>query len=316
MTLIELNYIVTLAQELHFGRAAIRCCVSQPALSTAVRKLENDLGVLLFERSKTGITITTMGKQIVEQANRAIAQTEAIKTLAETSKDQFSGTLKLGAIATLAPFMLPALTSQLGLMANKLCIELEEGSSDDLAQKLRAGLLDVILISEPLNDLEIVNQNLFIEPFVVLMNSKNSLTAKQTINLQDLRNETLFLLNESHCLRQQVVAIFESLDEKTRPIFKTSSSLESLRHMVAAGFGTSILPLSATNTALCANNLLTTRLFVAPVPTRTLFLAWRATFPRHKTIDLLRSALHICSWQFTTAHQDSRQGLLVENNSW
>jgi LysR family transcriptional regulator, hydrogen peroxide-inducible genes activator len=317
MTLVELNYLIVLSQELHFGRAAERSNVSQPALSTAIRKLEDDLGVLLFERSKSGITITAMGEQMVAQAKLVIAQTETIKALAERNKDQLSGTLKLGAIATLAPFILPALTSQLGLMANKLCLHAEEGASGDLIQKLRAGLLDVILISHTLNDSDIVSQPLFTEPFVVVINSKSALIAKQTIHLHDLQNQTLWVLDDKHCLRQQVFAIFESLDETNRPNVKTASSLETMRHMVAAGLGIGILPLSATNTALYTSHLLATRLFAAPQPTRTIFLAWRASFPRHKTIDLLRNALHICSWQFTTTQHDSGAGgVLVENNSW
>jgi LysR family transcriptional regulator, hydrogen peroxide-inducible genes activator len=316
MTLVELNYLIALSQELHFGRAAERCHVSQPALSTAVRKLEDNLGVLLLERNKSGITLTAMGEQIVAQAERVIAHTEAIKTLADRSKDQFSGTLKLGAIATLAPYILPALTSQLSLMENTVCLHLEEGATQDLSQKLRAGELDVILISQALNESNIVSQPLFTEPFVVLMNSKNSLTGKQTLHLQDLKNQTLFVLDDKHCLQQQVLTLFESLDETDRPQLTTTSSLETLRHTVAAGLGVSILPLSATNTALYASHLLKTRMFVFPQPTRSIFLAWRASFPRHKTIDLLRSALHICSWQFTTTHHDSNKGLLVENNSW
>ena len=316
MTLVELQYLTILAQELHFGRAAARCGVSQPALSMAVRKVESDLGVQLFERSKSGISITTLGEQIITQARRIIAQTEVIKNLADAGIDQLSGTLNIGVISTLAPYLVPALISQLGLMANTLNVHIEESHGDDLHHKLHAGNLDVILVSQPYHALDFVNQHLFTEPLVMLMNSKHPLAAKHMLQPLDCHGQTLLVLDERHCLREQVLNVFASLSKKNKPNFRTCSSLETIRHMVAAGLGIAVLPLSATNTALYANHLLHTRGFAEPQPMRTLALTWRSSFPRHKTIDVLRNALQICSWQFTTAHDNSGQGLLVENDSW
>jgi LysR family transcriptional regulator, hydrogen peroxide-inducible genes activator len=321
MTLIELNYLVVLAQEQHFGRAAARCGVSQPALSTAVRKLETDLGVLLFERNKSGISLTRLGEQIAAQANHVIAQTQVIKTLADANKDQLSGPFRLGAIPTLSPYILPGLTFQLGLMASKLCLMVDESCSDQLCQRLTSGELDAILVSQPFGEVDwvckdLVCKELFTEPLAVLMNNTHAHVANKRITLFDMRSQVIFLFDESHCLCRQVLAVFAHLKDEDKPVFKTMSSLETIRHMVAAGLGCAILPLSAANTSLYTANLFTTREFAEPVPTRTIFLAWRASFPRHKTIDLLRNALQICSWQFTTGHNEFGTGSLVENSNW
>lgn len=316
MTLIELQYLVTLAQELHFGRAAARCYVSQPNLSMAVRKLENDLDVCLFERSKVGITVTTLGAQIIAQAERVLTQTAALKAIAEAGKDQLSGILKLGTLSTLSPYLAPSLIPQMRLMANKMCLHIEEATSTNLHHKLSAGELDAILVSQPCTGGDILSQPLFEEPLVVVLNSKHPLAAKKVVHLHDLSDHELLLLDENHCLRQQVLAIFVSLTTESQPTFSTMSSLETLRHMVAANLGITVLPLSAATSALYTNNVIVTRKFFAPEPTRTLTLAWRASFPRHKAIDLLRRAVQICTWQFTTAHDSSSQSLLVENNNW
>lgn len=311
MTLIELRYIVTLAQTQHFGRAAELCNISQSALSMAVRKLENDLGVLLFERSKSGIRATQMGEQIIAQARRVVTQADVITALAAADKDQLAGELGIGAIFTLGPYLLPQLIPSLKLIANQLSLNCYEGYNSDLRQKLRAGELDAILISRPFTEADIVTQEVYSEPLQLVMPPNHALAARKTIAIGDLNDQTFLLLNEKQCLREQMLAAFPSAVNNSIEC----SSLDTLRHMIAHGLGISILPSSATSSVLFSSQALVTR----PLqnnPKRKIFLAWRASYPRYKAIDAVRRAIQVCTWQFTTAHDITGSGLMVENANW
>ncbi len=316
MTLVELHYLVSLAEERHFGRAAARCHVSQPALSMAVSQLEKEWGVTLFERSKSGVLVTTSGQQVIAQARKVLASAVAIKSLADSSRNQLNGTLAIGVIPTLAPYLLPALVPQLRMLACELSVRIVEDNTEVLQQKLRSGLLDAVLISHYFRESDILTQDLFEEPLVVMMPVKHALASRQTIWPFDLRGQDFFLLGEGHCLRDQILSIFSSLADIDLPTYINISSSETLRNMVAAGLGVTVAPLSAANSALYAPTALTVRPFAMPAPVRKISLAWRASFPRHKLIDLLRNAVQSCSWQFTTAHENSSRGLLVENSNW
>ncbi|GGY88418.1 transcriptional regulator [Cellvibrio zantedeschiae] len=311
MTLIELRYLVTLAQTQHFGRAAELCNISQSALSMAVRKLEDNLGVLLFERSKSGIRATQMGEQIIAQAQRVISQADAITALAAADKDQLSGELKLGAIFTLGPSLLPQLIPSLRLIANQLSLTCYEGYNSDLREKLRTGELDAILISQPFTEADIVSQEVYSEPLQLVMPLNHPLAAKKSIGLNDLEDQTFLLLSDKQCLRTQMLAVYPAAQNNSIEC----SSLDTLRHMIALGLGVSILPSSATSSALFSAQALSTRPLQGQ-PKRKISLAWRASFPRHKAIDAVRRAIQACTWQFTTAHDTSSSGLLVENASW
>jgi LysR family hydrogen peroxide-inducible transcriptional activator len=315
MTLTELRYLVALAQEQHFGRAAELCCVSQPTLSMAIRKLEENLEVLLFERSKSGIRATSMGEQIIAQAQRIVAQADVITALAEADKDQLGGELKLGAILSLGPYLLPQLIPQLRLIAKSLRLDLYEGYTEDLRSKLRTGELDAILVSQPFSEQDVVTQDIYDEPLLLVMPPMHSLAAKSQISASDLNGQTFIVLKDGHCLREQMLEIFPQLQGNTAANIIESSSLETLRHMVAIGLGVSILPSSAAISSAYAAHALTARPLQS-APTRKIALAWRASFPRHKAIDAVRRAIQTCSWQFTTAHNTNSQGLLVENRSW
>lgn len=311
MTLIELRYLVTLAQTQHFGRAAGQCNISQSALSMSVRKLEEDLGVLLFERNKSGIRATQMGEQIIAQAQRVVAQADAITALAAADKDQLAGELKIGAIFTLGPYVLPQLIPSLKLIANQLSLYCYEGYSTDLRQKLRAGELDAILISQPFTEADIVSQEIYSEPLQLVIPPNHALAAKNTIAIDDLKEQTFLLLSEKQCLRTQMLAAFpDALNNSIE-----CSSLDTLRHMIAQGLGISILPSSTTSSVLFSSQALVTRPLQTN-PKRNISLAWRASFPRHKAIDAVRRAIQTCSWQFTTAHDNIGSGLLVENTRW
>lgn len=311
MTLIELRYLVTLAQTQHFGRAAASCNISQSALSMAIRKLEDELEVLLFERNKSGIRVTQMGEQIIAQARQVVAQADQIKALADADKDQLGGELKIGALFTLGPYLLPQLIPALKLIANQLSLNCYEGYNNDLRQKLRSGELDAILISQPFSEADIVTQEIYSEPLQLVMPPNHALAAKKTIALDDLRGQTFLLLNEKQCLREQMLNVFPSAADNSIEC----SSLDTLRHMIAIGLGISILPTSATGSALLSSQALVTRPLQSN-PTRKISLAWRASFPRHKTIDAVRRAIQACTWQFTTGHDTQGSGLLVENQSW
>lgn len=325
MTLTELRYIVTLAQEQHFGRAAERCYVSQPTLSIAVKKLEDELGVALFERTKSRVQATPLGVQIVSQAQLVLEQTAAIKDIADAGKDQLSSPLSVGAIFTIGPYLLPQFIPHLQRLASKMPLYIEEGYTAALRKKLRNGELDVIIVALPFTEPDVVTQALFDEEFVVLMPHNHPLAARETIDPGDLDQESVLLLGAGHCFRDQVLStcpnLQPSLEESSGRIRTAAegSSLETLRHMVASGMGVTILPQSAAETSLYAQDVLVTRPFTQPAPGRTVALAWRASFPRHKAIEALRKAILSCSsayLNFATGREHSGQGLSVENRDW
>jgi len=296
MTLTELRYIVTLAQEQHFGRAADRCYVSQPTLSIAVKKLEDELGVALFERTKSRVQPTPLGEQIIAQANLVLEQTAAIKDLADAGKDQLSSPLSVGAIFTIGPYLLPKFIPHLQQIAQRMPLYVEESYTHNLRKKLRNGELDVIIIALPFSEPDVVTQTLFEEPFVVLMPKNHPLAQQKKINVSDLTDQKMLLLGEGHCFRDQVLTTCPNLqphNDASSQITTVAegSSLETLRHMVASGLGITILPLSAAESSLYTQDVLVTRPFEDPIPSRTIALAWRASFPRHKAIDALRKAI-------------------------
>lgn len=314
MTLTELRYIVVLAEEQHFGRTAERCHVSQPTLSIAVRKLEEELGVELFERTKTKVRPTLLGERIVAQATSLLANTVAIKSLAEAGKNQLNSPLILGSIFTMGPYLLPQLIPYLHQQAPAMPLYVQEDYTANLRKKLRDGLVDVILVSLPFSDADVVTQVLFDEPLVVVMSQSHSLAGKDEIIPADIARDQLLLPGDGHCLREQVLALhsgWQSDHEVEKRYSAGGNSLETLRYMVAAGLGVSILPRSAAEAGLCAAQRLVTRPLVGA--SRTLALAWRASFPRHKAIDVLRKSIQTCSgayWNFTTEPDAVEQTML------
>lgn len=311
MTLVELRYLVALAQTQHFGRAAELCNVTQSALSMAMRKFEDELGVLLFERSKSGIRATEMGEKIIAQAQRVVSEVDAITALAEADKDQLSGELNLGAIFTLGPYLLPQLIPSLKIIASQLSLRCYEGYNSDLRQKLRAGELDAILISKPFIEADVVTQEIYSEALQLVMPPNHPLAAKKSIALSDLTEQTFLVLSERQCLREQMLAVYHPPEKN----MIECSSLDTLRHMIVLGLGISILPSSATSSAMLASQMLVAR----PLqnnPVRKISLAWRASFPRHKAIDAVRRAIQANTWQFITAQDTTGPGLLVENQTW
>ena len=298
MTLTELRYIVTLAQEQHFGHAAERCHVSQPTLSVGVKKLEDELGVLIFERSKSAVRLTPVGEGIVAQAQKVLEQAQGIRELAQAGKNQLTAPLKVGAIYTVGPYLFPHLIPQLHRVAPQMPLYIEENFTHVLRDKLRNGELDAIIIALPFNEADVLTLPLYDEPFYVLMPAQHPWTKKESIDAGLLNDKSLLLLGEGHCFRDQVLVACPTLTKgndgaKHTPV--ESSSLETIRHMVASGLGISILPLSAVDSHHYAPGVIEVRPLTAPVPFRTVAIAWRASFPRPKAIEILADSIRLCS---------------------
>lgn len=301
MTLTELRYIVTLAQEHHFGRAAERCYVSQPTLSVAVKKLEDELGIALFERSKSTVQVTPLGEKIVAQAHRVLEQAGLIKEMATEGKDQLASPLRIGAIYTIGPYLFPHLIPELARHAPQMPLYIEEGLTGDLRRKLRSGELDAVIVALPFNEPDVLTKAIYEEPFEVLLPAGHPWTRKTSIAKEDLLQEKLLLLGEGHCFRDQILeacpAINNQLNNPGNTLIAEGGSLETIRHMVASGLGITVLPKSAIGTGHYESGLLESRPFANSVPSRTVAIAWRASFPRPKAIDALTKAIETCQQQ-------------------
>jgi LysR family transcriptional regulator, hydrogen peroxide-inducible genes activator len=293
MTLQELRFLIALAQEKHFRKASEVCFVSQPSLSIAIRKLEDELGVTLFERNKNEVKVTALGKEVVDRAKRVLEEIEDIKLTVLSDKDQLKSVFKLGAIFTIGPYLLPPLITGLHKAAPDMPLEIQEDYTANLRKKLLSGDVDAILVSHPFSAPGIVTRTVYKEPFVVLMPAKHPLTKFKGVNETELKNYNVLLLGEGHCFRDQVISscphCFSSLNSTAGVNWKTveGSSIETIRHMVASGLGITILPLSAAGSGAYRSSMLTTRPLKGAHPERVISLAWRQTFPRIKAIELI-----------------------------
>jgi len=296
MTLTELRYITTLAKVQHFGRAAEQCNVSQPTLSIAVKKLESELGIDLFERTKSQVRPTPVGEKIVVQSQLVLEQAAAIKDIASSGKDQLNTPLHMGAIFTIGPYLFPHFIPPLQQNAPNMPLVIEEGYTSSLRTRLRNGEVDVIIVALPFTEADVVVQPLYEESFVVVLPETHHLTSQDAIHRHNIEAENVLLLGEGHCFRDQVLEAIPNINKTAKgsaPIrtMTEGSSLETLCYMVASGLGITILPESATMGAHFQKSGLVTRPFADNSPMRTTALAWRASFPRHKAIDALRNAI-------------------------
>jgi LysR family hydrogen peroxide-inducible transcriptional activator len=290
MTLTELRYIVAVADEKHFGRAASRCFVSQPTLSIGVKRLEDELGVTLFERSKTGVHLTALAEQLVEKARGILQEVDSFKDLSDHVKDPFLAPLRIGAIYTIGPYLFPSLLPALKSRQPRLKLFIEESFTGTLRQMLKKGQLDAIIIALPFNEPDVEVKPLYQEPFEVLLPENHPMTRQQAISPNSLSSDQVLMLGEGHCLRDQVMDVCPALARRAKDgntLVTEGSSLETLRHMVASGLGLTVLPASAAGLENYAPGYLVTRPFTQPEPSRTVALAWRRQFPRMEAIDLL-----------------------------
>ena len=258
MTLTELKYIVAVARERHFGKAAEACYVSQPTLSVAVKKLEEELEVKLFERSANEVTVTALGEEIVRQAQSVLEQAANIKDIAKRGKDPLAGPLKLGVIYTIAPYLLPDLVRQVIKRTPQMPLMLQENFTVKLMEMLRTGEIDCAILAEPFPDAGLASAALYDEPFLAAIPMQHVLAAQTSVSTEALKKETMLLLGNGHCFRDHVLEVcpefarFSSDTEGIRKSFE-GSSLETIKHMVAAGMGITLVPrLSVPTGALVA----------------------------------------------------------------
>ncbi|HEU4484898.1 MAG TPA: LysR substrate-binding domain-containing protein [Povalibacter sp.] len=284
MNLRDLRYFVALADTRHFGKAAERSFVSQPTLSAQIKKLENYLGVQLIERQPRKVTLTETGMKILPLARRILQDSDEIVTLARHEHDPLSGKLKMALIPTIGPYLLPLVARKLRKQLPQLKIMLYEYQTEPLLARLREGEIELGIIALPVPHEGLETRELYQEPFTVAVPQHHALAKKQTVKLDDLSGENLLLLEDGHCLRDQALDVCSKIDVKENDDYR-ATSLETLRQMVAAGLGITLLPELATRGPFGSGHGLTVKSFARPVPTRTVGAVWRKSSARAEAID-------------------------------
>ncbi|HLS42218.1 MAG TPA: LysR substrate-binding domain-containing protein [Paenalcaligenes sp.] len=299
MTLTELKYIVAVARERHFGRAAEACFVSQPTLSVAIRKLEEELGIVIFERGGTEVGITPIGLRIVEQAQKVLEEGANLREIARQGHDPLEGPLRVGVIYTIAPYLLPLLVPKQIKLTPQMPLLLQENYTTRLLELLRQGEIDCAIVALPLPDSGLMVRELYDEPFMVAVPHNHAWVGRSSIDPEELKDETMLLLGAGHCFRDQVLEVcpelsrFSSSSEGIQRTFE-GSSLETIRHMVATGIGVTVIPSSALSSPGQEGGLLHYIPFSKPVPDRRIVLIWRKSFPRMAAINALTKAVVQC----------------------
>ena len=300
MTLTELRYIVAVARERHFGRAAEACFVSQPTLSVAVKKLEEELGLTLFERGPGEVTVTAPGQRVIEQAQRVLEEATRVREVAASGRDPLSGPLRVGAIYTIGPYLLPKLIPILRRTAPAMQLHIQENFTHRLIEALKNGETDAVLAALPIEEPGLETQELYDEPFFVAVPKGHPWESRKRVSTEELTRESLLLLGEGHCFRDQVLDICHAVRAREKGgasrIFE-GGSLETIRQMVASGVGITVLPATATTVAAAAGagDLIRLVPFARPAPSRRVALVWRRSFPRPEAIEALRRSILACN---------------------
>lgn len=292
ITLTELRYLIALDKERHFGRAAKRAFISQPTLSVAVKKLEAELGVTVFERNRGEARVTPTGRRLIDQAYRILGEVGTLETMAEQGRDELKGPLRLGVIYTVGPYLLPHLIPQLRESTPDMPLVIEENFTGNLTQQLRNNEIDAVIVAMPYEVSGLATWPIYDESFVVVMPKNHPWTERDAIEPRELATDNLLLLGPGHCFRDQVLSLCEGCreaDESNRT--HSGSSLETIRHMVASGLGVTVLPRSSIPNLSAESRLLETRPFAGKAPQRRIAIAWRRGFPRPKAITALRDAV-------------------------
>lgn len=302
MTLTELRYVAALARHRHFGRAAKACFVSQPTLSVGVKKLEQELGITLFERGAAEVAVTPQGQAIIDQAVKILEQVDALKQMAERAQDPLLGPLRLGAIYTVGPYLFPDLIPELKKIAPKMPLVLYEGYTEDLARRLKNGEIDAAILSLPFERPNLLTLPLYDEPFVVLLPASHPLARKDRIQGRALVGENLLLLSDGHCFRNQVIESCPECVQAESPLTE-GSSLETIRHMVASGLGVALAPCTAAGADRFTRRMLAVRRFAQRGAKRTVAIAFRAGYPRFGAVEALRRAVWHCRLSCVTMRE-------------
>ncbi len=300
MTLTELRYIVAVARERHFGRAAEACFVSQPTLSVAIKKLEEELDVKLFERGANEVSVTPLGEEIVRQAQQVIEQAAAIKEIAKRGKDPVAGPLRVGVIYTIGPYLLPDLVKNAIARVPQMPLILQENFTARLLDMLRTGELDCAIMAEPFPDTGLAVAPLYDEPFMVAVPATHAMAQLKSVSAEALKLETMLLLGTGHCFRDHVLEVcpeyarFSSDADGIRKTFE-GSSLETIKYMVASGMGITVVPQLSVPLDIATSPRVRYIPFSGTAPTRRVVLAWRRTFTRYEAIAALRNAVYACA---------------------
>jgi LysR family hydrogen peroxide-inducible transcriptional activator len=288
MTLIELKFVVAVAQERNFRRAAEKCFVTQPALSLGIKKLEEELNLTIFERSRSEVTPTEIGIKIIEQANIVLEEASRLKEMAKLGTNPLNGLFKLGMIHSVGPYLLPEIIPTLRQSAPDMPLEVEENLTANLETQLRNGVIDAAIIALPFNVPGIQVQNLYDEAFKVVVPSDHHWATRKAIHPAELSDEKVLLLNSGHCFSNQVTQACPELSRKGEIL--QGNSLETIRNMVASNLGITVLPASAT-VERYQNPLVKVVPFVEPAPIRRIAIAWRKSFVRTSAIEILVDAI-------------------------
>jgi LysR family hydrogen peroxide-inducible transcriptional activator len=288
MTLSELRFIVAVSKERNFRRAAEKCFVSQPALSLAIKKLEDDLGVLIFERSRTDVSPTPIGEKIVHQAIRAIEEVNHIREIAKQGNNQLSGPFRLGLIYSVGPYLLPEIIPILRQKAPDMPLDIEENLTTQLEMQLKNGVIDAAIVALPFNVAGINTLALYDEKYIVMVPIDHPWANKTSIKAEALIDENVLLLNSGHCYSHQVLEACPDLSRKGQVL--QGNSLETIRNMVASNLGITVLP-SSSVTERYSNPLVKVIPFAEPVPVRRIALAWRKSYAREAAVNVIADAI-------------------------
>ena len=295
MTLTEMRYVVALARERHFGKAAEACHVSQPTLSVALKKVEGQLGAALFERTASDVRITALGERIVAQARRVLEEAVRLEEIAGSGGDPMSGPLRVGVIYTIAPYLLPQLIPALHRQAPAMPLFLKENFTANLIPALKAGELDVIVIALPFAEPGLVAQAVYEEPFRVVVPAAHPWVGRNEVHPDELEGQDLLLLGQGNCFRDQVLESCPRLSGASALEHTLEgSSLETIRYMVASGAGVAVMPSTAADPLVEREPMVKVLPFAGEPPARTVGLVWRVTFPRPQAIDAVRAAILSC----------------------
>ncbi len=279
----DLRYLVAVAETRHFGRAAAKCFVSQPTLSSQLRKLEQYLGVQLIERRPRRVTMTPVGEQIAQRARGMLETSDAIVTLAQTHRDPLAGQLRVALLPTVGPYLLPLVALKIRKALPRLELMLYEYQTGPMLERLHNGEIDLGVLALPVHDEALAARPLYEEPFVVALPEAHRLAARAQLRIGDLNGETLLLLEDGHCLRDQALAVCSRSSMHEKQDFR-ATSIETLRQMVAAGVGVTLLPALATHGAYGSAKGLAVRPFARPVPSRRIGAVWRKSSARAAAI--------------------------------
>ena len=289
ITITELRYILAVAQEMHFGKAAQKCFVSQPTISIAIRKLEDNLGVIIFERSKTSLIITEVGQQILHKARQIIEGISDIQTIAKQSKLPYAMPIKIGAIYTIGPYFFPQLINELNHGKSKIKLIIEEGYTQNLQTKLITGELDVIILATPFKQQGITTKYLYSEELKIIIPTNHEWKNRKSIKPSELSTQTLLLLQMGNCFRDEILKIcptFMATDNNTSTNnMITTTSLETVKYMVTSNLGISVMPNKAIKPT--DNNTYLIKQFASPIPHREIIIAYRSEFPRQAILQQL-----------------------------